>query len=479
MKNESFSKTELGEIIRNSAIRRKLSYENIRYFFAIYLSEHITYPLAEFHYDFFKIAENIKILFAVILAFRGSGKSTIFSLCYPIWAITGKQKKRFVLIITQTQQQAKKIMDNIKREMETNEVLKADIGPFIEDSNEWAATSIILSKYDARIMTVSAEQGIRGIRHGSYRPDLILLDDIEDLQNVKTQEGRDKLFDWFTGVIRPLGDLNTKTLIIGTRLHEDDLISRIILAIKEKRMSGVYKRYPIVDRRGRIAWKGKYPNKQSIEEEKRKTVNNISWHREYLLELISSEEQIVKDAWIQYYDEMPHLSLLRYIIVGVDLAISQSQTSDYTSMVALYVFGKGSSLRIYVGKIMVNKRLTLHQTVLTAKQLQYSISGGQSITFVVEDIGYQQSAIEFMKTEGIKAEGVKLHGQDKYTRLSMTTPYFEQGKIFFPKKGAELLISQLKGFPFEKHDDAVDAFVYGVLKVQEEENRPKFDFEFI
>ncbi len=216
MKNESFNKTELEEIIRNPAIRRKLSYENIRYFFAIYLSEHITYPLAKFHYDFFKIAENIKILFAVILAFRGSGKSTIFSLCYPIWAITGKQKKRFVLIITQTQQQAKKIMDNIKREMETNEVLKADIGPFIEDSNEWAATSIVLPKYDARIMTVSAEQGIRGIRHGSYRPDLILLDDVEDLQNVKTQEGRDKLFDWFTGSIRPLGDINTKTLVIGT-----------------------------------------------------------------------------------------------------------------------------------------------------------------------------------------------------------------------------------------------------------------------
>ncbi len=244
-------------------------------------------------------------------------------------------------------------------------------------------------------------------------------------------------------------------------------------------MSGVYRIYPIIDGRGKIAWRGKYPNKQSIEEEKRKTVNNISWHREYLLKLISSEDQIVKDSWIHYYDEMPPLSMLRYIIVGVDLAISQSQTADYTAMVALYVFGKGNNFQIYVGRYIVNKRLTLHQTVLTAKQLQYSISGGQAITFVVEDIGYQQSAIELMKTEGIKAEGVKLHGQDKYTRLSMTTPYFEQGKIFFPKKGAELLISQLKGFPFEKHDDSVDAFIYGILKVQEDENRPKFDYAFM
>jgi predicted phage terminase large subunit-like protein len=243
-------------------------------------------------------------------------------------------------------------------------------------------------------------------------------------------------------------------------------------------MKGIFKRYPIIDGRGSIAWKGKYPNKKTIEDERRKVGSEIAWQREYLLNLVSSEDQIIKNEWIHYCDEMPPLSKLRYIVIGVDLAISQSQTADYTAMVVLYVFGEEKNLQIYVGKQMINKRLTLHQTILTAKQLQYSISGGQSITFTVEDIGYQQSAIELMKAEGINAEGVKLHGQDKYTRLSMTTPYFEQGKIFFPKEGAGTLISQLKGFPSENHDDSVDAFVYGILKEQEEENRPKPDCFF-
>jgi hypothetical protein len=83
MDNKQLTTEERNEIIRNPAVRRKLAFENIQYFFAIYLSQHITYALATFHYDFFDIAEDETNLFAIVLAFRGSGKSTIFSLCYP------------------------------------------------------------------------------------------------------------------------------------------------------------------------------------------------------------------------------------------------------------------------------------------------------------------------------------------------------------------------------------------------------------
>lgn len=73
-------------------------------------------------------------------------------------------------------------------------VLKADIGPFEEVSDEWGADSIVISNYGARIMAVSTEQSIRGIRHGQYRPDLVICDDIEDLNSVKTRDGRERTF---------------------------------------------------------------------------------------------------------------------------------------------------------------------------------------------------------------------------------------------------------------------------------------------
>jgi predicted phage terminase large subunit-like protein len=173
---------------------------------------------------------------------------------------------------------------------------------------------------------------------------------------------------------------------------------------------------------------------------------------------------------------MPPLENLKYIIIGVDLAISQKETADFTAMICLFVFKVGKGLQVYVSSQIVNKRLNLYQTGVTAKQLQYSVANGHSVRFVVEDVGYQMAALEHLKQEGLNVEAVTVHGQDKYTRLSMTTTYFEQGKIFFPREGATELIRQLTGFPSEGHDDLVDAFVYGILKVQEEENRPPFEF---
>ncbi len=473
MNKVPFSATDTEKMIKTPAIRRKLAFENMKYFFAIYLYHHIRYQLAPFHEEFFKIAEDEILELAIILAFRGSGKSTIFSLCYPIWAIIGKQQKKFVLILTQTQQQARIILRNIKIELESNNLLRADIGPFIEESDEWGSTTIVINKYGARIMVASTEQGIRGIKYGANRPDLIIFDDVQDITGVKTQEGRDKLFDWFTGDINPLGDLTTKQLIIGTRLHKDDLMSRFIQKIIDKEIDGVYCRFPVANENGESNWIGKYPNKEAIEKLRQKTASEIAWQREYMLNLVYSEDQLVKPEWIQYYDDLPPLLKLQYIIVGVDPAIGNKQSSDFTTMVPIYVFELGEEIQLYIGKQIINEHLTMYQTAVTGKQLQYSLTKGHTVTFVVETVAYQKALLEHMENQGLDAEAVTVFGQDKHIRLSMVTPYLEQLRVFFPREGAEDLITQLLGFPSESHDDLVDAFVYAVLKIQEEANKPQ------
>lgn len=59
-------------------------------------------------------------------------------------------------------------------------------------------------------------------------------------------------------------------------------------------------------------------------------------------------------------------------------------------------------------------------------------------------------------------------GQDKRERLNLTTHLIKSGKILFPKKGCEQLITQLIGFGYEKHDDLADAFAILILKIQED-----------
>jgi len=68
----------------------------------------------------FRITENEDIVTAVIVAFRGSSKSTVFTLSYSLWSILGKQNKKFVVITSQTQRQARQQLINIKKELENN-----------------------------------------------------------------------------------------------------------------------------------------------------------------------------------------------------------------------------------------------------------------------------------------------------------------------------------------------------------------------
>ena len=116
------------------------------------------------------MTEDESIKLAVIVAFRGSAKSTIVTMSYALWSILGIQQKKFVLILSKTQSQAKTHFTNLKRELESNELLRADLGPFKEESDEWGSFTIVIPKYNARITAASSEQSIRGIRHGESPP---------------------------------------------------------------------------------------------------------------------------------------------------------------------------------------------------------------------------------------------------------------------------------------------------------------------
>ena len=95
-------------------------------------------------------------------------------------------------------------------------------------------------------------------------------------------------------------------------------------------------------------------------------------------------------------------------------------------------------------------------------------------------MGYQQSLIQHLvNVKNVAAEGVKPGGQDKRARLALVTHLVQQGKLLFPRKGAEVLIQQLIGFGVEKHDDLADAFAILLLKIIEEDNIPEPQFFII
>ncbi len=461
MKNNAtkLDRKEIEKIRKEPLVRQKLAGGSHLWFFLLYMSDYMEYDFAPFHYEMFAFTEDEKLTLINIMAFRGSAKSTILSQSFPIWSITGRLEKKFVLLVSQTQTQAKLHLANIKQELESNELMKSDIGPFQEISDEWRSSSIVIPKYDARISAISIDQSMRGARHHQHRPDLIILDDIEDLASVKTKEQRDKTYEWVMGDVIPAGHENTKIVIVGNLLHDDSVQMRLAEHITENQMDGVFKKYPLLDENLEPTWKNRFPGNEQILQLKRRVANESSWQREYLLRLVADVDQAIHPQWIQYYDKMPPLKGgdFLYAATGVDLAISQQSAADKTSMVSAYVFGAGSEMKIFIFPNLVNKRMTFPETTQKIKEINKGIAPGRRVYTFIEQVAYQEAIVQQLNHEGVGVKGVKVGG-DKRSRLAFTSHLLKSGKILFPKSGCEDLIIQLVGFGKERYDDLADAF---------------------
>ncbi|HOM27126.1 MAG TPA: phage terminase large subunit [bacterium] len=456
------------KISNNQEFRRALARSNLLWFSRIYFGNYFFYKTADFQKEIYKELEDDNNKFLEIISFRGSGKTTISMLFYPIWAmITGKA--HFIVLISDTFSQIKEHIYNIKTELENNSLLKKDFGPFniLENakSEEWQKTSIIIPTYDTKIVGKSTGQKVRGIRYKQWRPDLVIIDDIEDVEMIRTKEQRDKTHRWLVGNVMPAGEAKkTKFILIGNLLHSDGVMSRIEKEIKDKIRDGKVLKIPLINDRNEIAWPDKFPNEEVIEEEKRKigyndSIGMRSWQREYLLRIVPEEGQVIKDDWIKYYDELPKDENIISKGTGVDLAISKKSTADYTAMVSGVMAVVNNKPTIYVMPNPVNERLSGFETTNKASIVSNILGNGTNTPLWVEDVAYQAMQIEAMQKAGLPAIGVKV-SSDKRARLMTISSYIENGMVLFPKKGCEDLLIQLLNFGIEEHDDLVDAFVF-------------------
>lgn len=454
------------KITNDIAVRREITKDSHRYFMAIYLHEYIKYPSASFHSEMIEFTERTDEKLFAVVSFRGSAKSTIFSLSYPIWAILGKQQKKFVLIISRTQVQARQLLHNIKVELERNDLLKQDLGPFEEPQDEWRAASIVIPKYDARIMVLSADQSMRGLRHKSHRPDLIICDDIEDLASTKTQDNRDKTFNWFTGEIIPAGDLHTKIILIGNLVHDDSLMVRLREKIENNEVSGVFKAYPLINSHGECLWPEKFPDEVSLEALRKEVMSKQAWEREYLLKIIPDDEQIIDPLWIRTYHEIPSDMKRLGVFVGVDLAISEKTTADYTAMVPVLACSRNSELYLYVLPEIVHARMSFPKTCEQIQYLDLKLNSKYKMNpeFIIENVAYQDAVVQHFDKTSIDVEGVRPLG-DKRERLNLAATALSDKRVFFPNEASDKLIQELVHFGSEKHDDLADAFSLVTLEV--------------
>jgi len=449
---------------------RRESAKTLLGFSLVYLTGYFTDPPASFHRELFHCLEDAAIKRLLILGFRGSGKSTDGSLALPLWAALEKpQEYPFIILISDSTRQATLNISAIKNELETNALIKQDYGEIrgnvIEDfslrgdGEEWQKQNIVLSN-GVRILARSRGQKVRGLRHLQYRPKLVIVDDPEDGEWVRSKDNRDKTERWLRSEVIPGMDARKgKLVVIGNLLHMDALLSRLKAAGTGFKVL----EFPLIDAKGVCTWPAMYPTEQSLKDKER-DMGAIAWQREMLLKIVADDEAIIKPEDIHYYDERPK-SIAAMKGHGIDLAISQKEGADYTSIVSGEVIYVDDAPKIFIRPNPYNEHVTFHDFLKKVRSIPGEL-GGANILFV-EDVAYQKAAIQEMERALLPVVPMK-PTHDKRSRLMVVAPYIKNGTVVFPRIGCEQLLAQLFGFGSESHDDLVDALVYLILGLVEQ-----------
>ncbi len=165
-----------------------------------------------------------------VAAPRGYAKSTLLSFVLPMWCAC-MQFKEFMLLISETVGQAEDFLDDVKSELMSNERLQEDFPEACGKGDyRWRQDDIVL-RNGIRIYALGCGGKTRGRKHRGGRPDLILLDDVESRESVESELTRDKLWhQWLNKEVIKAGktDGSTDVIVLGTILHEDSLLSKLL-----------------------------------------------------------------------------------------------------------------------------------------------------------------------------------------------------------------------------------------------------------
>ena len=440
------------------------------------------------HRHWWKLACDPHPLLA-IAAPRQHAKSTSISFAYLLACLVFRER-RFALIVADTETQASMFLGDIKAELRDNEDLihLFQIKGFIKDTE----TDIIVEFEDGasfRVMTRGAEQRVRGLKWGSKRPDLIVIDDLEGDEQVLNKERREKLRRWFEGALLPCRSKDGIVRMVGTILHMDSLLNRLMpedsnpntvktpLYNYDKRVKTPWKsvRYRAHNEDfSHILWPDRY-NAQYFKDIRQRLVDQgipDVYSQEYLNYPIDEASAFFKRT---DFLDIPDFVLkeiseekrkLNYY-AAVDFAVSTADRSDYT---VIAVCGIDYNGKMYLVDIRRGRMDTLEIIEeMFAVQRKYSPD-----IFAVERGVIEKSIGPILRNEMI-ARNCFLHlhpltpTKDKMARARGIQARIRAGSVLFNKQAPWYgdFEDELVRFPRARHDDQVDAFAWCGLVINE------------
>jgi predicted phage terminase large subunit-like protein len=187
-------------------------------------------------------------------------------------------------------------------------------------------------------------------------------------------------------------------------------------------------------------------------EEERLERGNAFVAQEYECKFIAAGATRIQRAWLKYEDHAPARELLS-IAIGVDLAISEKASADYT---AAAVMGRDLDGNLHVLDVQ-RMRGSFSEQITFIEQMA---AKWNPFVVAIEEVNYQKVIIQQLSADTmLNVRGIKPIS-DKVSRFAPLEARYELGQVYHSRGLPTEFESELLSFPMGAHDDMCDALAY-------------------
>jgi phage terminase large subunit-like protein len=429
-----------------------------------YMMDDLKSNVPPFHKDMYALASSGAKRIA-ISAPRGFAKSIIFSKIYSIYLACTKRASR-ILLLSATGTLSRQWIAQIKSEFENNRyILDTDpngVGFGDLRGKIWTQDCLEVTHPDGFTCEILAKG--RGYQVRGFRPDVIIVDDLEDDDSIRKEDQRKIIKNWFDRAVINTLPPDAQLVVIGTRLSPLALLSDVL-----ERPGYVSRKFKAIIDDGAGLWEGRplWPEYWPMTKLRARfdEIGEEAFYAEFMDEPRSSSNPVFFKEWIQHYNHTDAKFLVdkdkgMHTIIGIDPAISKSERADDTALCVISATYESEPI-YYIRQVHYLHGATPAQVVDAALNLYRRYEGKE---IVCEDNAYQAALIyEFSRfaTEHHRhATVLPIRSyQDKVIRARNAQSFFENMRVFFNSedKGCKRLEEQMLSFPEGERDDGVDA----------------------
>jgi predicted phage terminase large subunit-like protein len=454
------------------AERKKRCENSVLEFARVYFPDYVPSEFAKFHKEWEKIRKVEKEPL-LLMAFRGSGKSTYFTLLDPIHEIA-YGRRSFMLFSSYNEEKSGRFTGRILAELMYNQRLKNDFGDFIPGGKRPALDNFTANVpggggKTAGVLAVSMGQDPRGFVHGPSRPDYVRLDDIQSRQRAKSKKFVKASIDWIMQDLIPALADTYSCVIVATPLNTQCVALTLEKGSDEINPVKTYK-FP-AEARGKPAWEAAFPASRLAR--LKRTIGSLAYGQEFLLVPIALDERIFKEENIKGYEPEELIGVrFAYVFSWTDPSVKHEEKHCYKATVCAGITNEGV---IYVLKARIRKEsvqrmmdgMYLIYAACNPSWMFYEDNGGQALLGEALDMKAEREGFHIP----CRAETNTIH---KDTRIEGTlSAPIENGVIRFHKADPDQkeLIDELLQFPDGEYKDGPDALEGVVRKLLESARR--------